>query len=153
MRFFGVLLLLVSFDVHAASIAYFYDGDTVKIEDGGQVFKLRITDIDAPERSQSYGQKSRRALMKLCQNATISYQVTGLDKYQRRLGKLQCNQQDASLHMVQNGHAWFASRYSTDHTLLLAQQQAQQTRLGLWKAQNPTPPWKWRKNHPHPSAK
>jgi endonuclease YncB( thermonuclease family) len=55
--------------------------------------------------------------------------------------------------MVQNGHAWFADHYSADHTLLLAQQQAQQTRLGLWKSHTPTPPWKWRKNHPHAMLK
>ncbi len=147
MKLAGVLLLFISLGAQAASIGYFYDGDTVKIEDNGQVFKLRITDIDAPERNQSYGQKSRRALMKLCQNTRISYQFIGTDKYQRRLGKLQCNQQDASLHMVQNGHAWFANRYSADHTLLLAQQQAQQAKLGLWQLENPMPPWKWRKNN------
>ncbi len=153
MRFLGVWLLLVSVGAQAASIGYFYDGDTVKIEDNSQAFKLRITDIDAPERNQSYGLKSRRALMKFCIGTNVSYQITGVDKYQRRLGKLQCNQQDVSLHMVQNGHAWFANRYSADHTLLLAQQQAQQARTGLWQAGNPTPPWQWRKNHPHPAAK
>ncbi len=153
MRFLGVLLLFISHGAQAASIAYFYDGDTVRIEDYGQTFKLRITDIDAPERNQSYGLKSRRALMKLCSNTTISYQVIGLDKYQRKLGKLQCNQQDAGLYMVQSGHAWFAEHYSTDHALLLTQQQAQQAKLGLWKAEKPTPPWVWRKNHPHATAK
>ncbi len=153
MRILSVLLLLASCRAQAVGIGYFYDGDTVKIEDNGQVFKLRITDIDAPERNQSYGFKSRRALMKLCSHTDINYQITGLDKYQRKLGKLQCNQQDVSLYMLQSGHAWFGNHYSSDHTLLLAQQQAQQARLGLWHAENPTPPWKWRKNNPHPHAK
>lgn len=145
--------MLVSVGAQAAGIGYFYDGDTVKIEDGGLVFKLRISDIDAPERNQRYGKKARRALMKLCKRAEIHYQITGIDKYQRRLGKLQCNQRDASLFMVQNGHAWFGDHYSSDHTLLIAQQQAQQAKLGLWQAKNPTPPWKWRKNHPQAHTK
>lgn len=153
MRALTILWCIIPLTCQAASIGYFYDGDTVKIEDNGQVFKLRITDIDAPERSQRYGLKARRALMKFCIGTNVSYQITGVDKYQRRLGKLQCNQQDVSMRMVQNGHAWFANRYSADHTLLLAQQQAQQARTGLWQAGNPTPPWKWRKNHPHPAAK
>lgn len=153
MRFLSVLLLLISSGAQAASIGYFYDGDTVKIEDNGQAFKLRISDIDAPERNQSYGLKSRRALMKLCIHAEIQYQIFGTDKYQRKLGKLKCNQKDVSLFMVQNGHAWFGDHYSSDHMLLIAQQQAQQARLGLWQAESPTPPWKWRKNNPHPHAK
>jgi micrococcal nuclease len=37
------------------SIIYFYDGDTVKINDGDLSYKLRISDIDAPELQQVYG--------------------------------------------------------------------------------------------------
>ncbi|HQN65743.1 MAG TPA: thermonuclease family protein [Methylophilus sp.] len=153
MRFLCLLLLVVSFSAQATHIDYFYDGDTVKINDNGQTFKLRITDIDAPERNQTYGLKSRRALMKLCTRADIRYQISGVDKYQRKVGKLQCNQQDVSLYMVQNGHAWFADHFSSDYTLYLAQKEAQQAKLGLWQDSKPSPPWLWRKNHAHVTTK
>ena len=53
-------------------VTYVYDGDTVKLRpinsnNPKHEFKLRLTDIDAPERAQDYGLKSRRALIKLCQ--------------------------------------------------------------------------------------
>ncbi len=138
-----------SLPAFALEISYFYDGDTVKIIDGTKIYKLRITDIDAPERTQAYGLKSRRALMKLCKNASVQVQLLGTDKYQRKLGKLECNNQDASFYMLKNGYAWFYQQYSSDSALELAELEARNNKRGLWQNQHPTPPWVWRKNHPH----
>ena len=152
-------LLFISFNAFAEPvITYVYDGDTVKIADGNLEYKLRLTDIDAPEKAQPYGLKSRRALMQLCLGANIYAALSGTDKYQRRLGKLTCNGQDASLFMVKNGHAWFYKHYSADSTLLAAEQEARNNKRGLWASKNPTAPWiwrhePWRKNHPHNSPK
>jgi micrococcal nuclease len=142
-------ILACSASSFAAEITYFYDGDTVKINDNGTEFKLRIRDIDAPEKNQSYGKKSRRALMQLCEHGEFQAQITGQDKYGRKLGKLVCHGEDASLYMVQNGHAWFYRRYSMDYTLDFAEQAARGQQLGLWANKNPMQPWGWRKNHPH----
>jgi endonuclease YncB( thermonuclease family) len=142
-------ILACSLPVFALEISYFYDGDTVKIKDGTKVYKLRITDIDAPERTQTYGLKSRRALMKLCKNTSVQVQLLDVDKYGRKLGKLECNNQDASFYMVKNGHAWFYEQYSSDSALELAELEASNHKRGLWQNQHPTPPWVWRKNHPH----
>jgi micrococcal nuclease len=137
-----------SLPAFALEITYFYDGDTVKIKDASYEYKLRLTDIDAPERNQTYGKKSRRALMDFCAEANIYVAISGTDKYGRKLGKLLCNQQDASIHMVKYGHAWYNRRYSMDYTLDLAEQDARNKGLGLWHAKQQTPPWLWRKNHP-----
>ncbi|HNV87957.1 MAG TPA: thermonuclease family protein [Methylotenera sp.] len=142
-------ILACSLPVFAAEITYFYDGDTVKIKDGTKVYKLRITEIDAPERTQTYGLKSRRALMEFCKNADVKVYISGMDKYHRSLGKLHCNKLDASEFMVKNGHAWFNRRYSMDYSLDLAEQEARNYKRGLWKSGYPSPPWVWRKNHPH----
>ena len=142
-------LLACSLPAYSAEITYFYDGDTVKILDNGQEFKLRINDIDAPEKNQSYGKKSRRALMQLCEFGEFQAQITGQDKYGRKLGKLVCHGEDASLYMVQNGYAWFYAHYSNDGNLAFAQQQARNNGLGLWRSKQQTEPWIWRKNHPY----
>lgn len=130
-------------------ITYFYDGDTVKIKDGLSEYKLRLTDIDAPERNQSYGKIARRALTQLCQNADIKVSLSGIDKYQRNLGRLSCNNQDASVFMITHGHAWFNRRYSMDFTLDMAEQTARTNKNGLWKHKKPIPPWQWRQRHSH----
>ena len=142
-------MVAFSLPVFATEITYFYDGDTVKISDKGREYKLRLTDIDAPERTQEYGLKSRRALMQLCNNTSVKVQILGVDKYQRKLGKLECDNQDVSFYMVENGYAWFYHQYSSDSALELAEMEARDNKRGLWKAKQQTPPWVWRKNHPH----
>lgn len=134
-----------SLPVLSAEITHFYDGDTVKIKDTNREFKLRLSDIDAPERNQAYGLKSRRALMQLCKNAEVKVYISGQDQYQRSLGKLYCNKQNASEFMVKNGHAWFNRRYSMDYMLALLEDEARKNKRGLWEAEKPTPPWVWRR--------
>jgi len=126
-----------------------YDGDTVELKNANGKFILRLTDIDAPERNQEYGQKSRRALSKLCKGDSISVNVEfhGKDKYDRHLGRLQCNQTDVSLYLVQNGYAWHNEKYSNDPVIKNAAAIAREKRIGLWSGDSPIPPWVWRHLH------
>lgn len=145
-----LILILLSFKAHASpSIRYFYDGDTVKVIDGSTEFKLRINHIDAPERNQTYGKKSRRALMQLCKDSTIEVIITGTDQYQRQLGNLYCNKQDVSTYMLTNGHAWFYKHYSKKKALADVEENARKNKMGLWQDDKPIAPWIWRRlvNH------
>jgi endonuclease YncB( thermonuclease family) len=135
-------------------VTYVYDGDTVRlhpINAFGQEndIKLRITQIDAPERNQAYGLVARRALIKLCQanGVVATTEILAQDKYQRSLGWLQCNQVDASLYLVKQGLAWHDERYSHDREIEQAQEQAKAQKLGLWADIKPMAPWVWRKLH------
>ncbi len=156
MRLKSAFLLCLCLSSHIApaqaydsKITYFYDGDTVKINDGGLDYKLRIADIDAPELQQVYGKKSKRALMHLCKNALIAVEITGQDKYSRQLGHLQCNQIAVSDYMVKNGHAW-ANHYHQQHSPLIElEAEARQNKLGLWAEKSAMPPWLWRQKNPH----
>jgi len=141
---------LFSFSVAAWAtpvIKQVYDGDTVKIQDGDRLYKLRITDIDAPERNQKYGKQARRALIKLCKHADISVRLIGIDKYQRDLGYLSCNNIPVSEFMITEGHAWFNARYSSNLYLQTTEEDARHARRGLWKQKRPIPPWVWRQKH------
>ena len=128
------------------TVSRVYDGDTVELQSPAGRFKLRLTDIDAPERNQEYGQKSRRALSKLCtgNNIKINIELAGKDKYDRNLGRLKCDSTDASLYMAQHGYAWHNAKYSNDPAIKSAANQAREKRIGLWSSKNPMPPWVWR---------
>lgn len=137
-------------------VTYVYDGDTVKlhpIESFSQQndIKLRITQIDAPERNQPYGLIARRSLIKLCQGNGVlaTTEIVAKDHYQRSLGRLQCNQVDASLYLVEQGLAWHDEKYASDRVLEQAQEQARAQKLGLWVDGKAIPPWVWRKMHLH----
>jgi len=142
------VLLALSIKAHASvRIDYVIDGDTVNIIDGEKAYRLRIRHIDAPERNQSYGKKSRRALMQLCEGGQVTVNVTGKDKYRRRLGNLSCGEQDVASFMLEQGHAWFNARYSSDMLLALKERTAREQKKGLWQEDKPTAPWTWRKIH------
>ena len=137
-------------------VTYVYDGDTVKLHPKNTFsqkydIKLRITQIDAPERNQAFGLKARRALMQLCQgkNIVATTEIVAKDKYQRSLGRLQCNQVDASLYMVQQGLAWHDEKYANDWALEEAQLKARERKLGLWEDGGAVAPWVWRKQNIH----
>ena len=157
---FACSLLLLSMTSEAETaytVSNVYDGDTVELKHADGKLKLRLTDIDAPERNQAYGQKARRALIKLCKGShiSISVELTGKDKYDRHLGSLQCNQTDASLYLAQNGYAWYNEKYSDNVAIKNAAAAARKDGIGLWSAENPVPPWAWRRLHQnaYPSAR
>lgn len=146
------MLFLLCIPSHAEdlyTVNNVYDGDTVELKNAAGKLKLRLNDIDAPERNQDYGQKARRALIKLCKGSDISINVelTGKDKYNRHLGKLQCNQTDASLYMAEHGYAWYNEKYSDNLAVKNAAAAAQNEKIGLWSAEKPLPPWVWRRLH------
>jgi len=151
--FAGLLLLLAtaSWADNSYTVNKVYDGDTVELKNSRGKLKLRLTDIDAPERNQAYGKKSRRALTKLCKGDKImvTAQIVGTDKYNRTLGKLECNHADAGLYLVERGLAWHNTKYSNNAVTLNAEAMARQKRLGLWKTKKPMPPWVWRQKHPY----
>ena len=131
----------------AYTLGYVYDGDTVEIKQNAASFKLRLVDIDAPERNQPYGLKSRRALLNLCHQSKIRVTIIGQDKYLRQLGKLECNGKDASLYLVETGYAWLYEKEIVDSPLKQAYLDARRNQLGLWQDINPVPPWVWRKRY------
>lgn len=146
------LLMLTCALSHAEEgyvVSRVFDGDTVELTNAHSKFKLRLSDIDAPERNQAYGQKARRALSNLCKGSDIEvqYSLVGTDKYNRQLGRLQCNRIDASLYLAEHGYAWFNEKYSGDISIRNAANAARMNRIGLWSTQDPTPPWVWRRLH------
>jgi len=62
--------------------AYVIDGDTIRI---GKI-KIRLAGIDAPELDQPYGQKSKWAMVRICQGQRIRVELTGETSYDRLVG-------------------------------------------------------------------
>lgn len=123
------------------------DGDTVVLVDDGQRIRLRLMDIDAPELAQAGGKQARRSLMQLCSQAEIAVTIHGQDRYQRPLGYLYCNGEEANAWQIAQGLAWFNGRYSNRLALQALEAEARAQGLGLWQAPQPMPPWQWRKRY------
>lgn len=123
------------------------DGDTVKVlVDGRDQRIVRLAEIDAPEKSQPWGNRSRQALSALVFGKTISVQQTDTDRYGRVVARLFVDSHDVNRAMVEQGHAWAYRQYLTDETLVATEARARARRVGLWSMsdQQTVAPWEWR---------
>ena len=121
------------------------DGDTLTVlAKGNQPVKVRLVGIDAPERDQPFGQRSRQSLSELAfgQTATVAVQKT--DDYGRTVGTVTVGGVNVEAEQVWRGLAWVYRQYSDDAQLLALEAEAKAARRGLWADANPLPPWAWR---------
>ena len=120
-----------------------HDGDTITILQDKQQIKVRLFGIDAPEKKQDYGQKSKQFLASLIAGQMVEVEQKGKDRYKRTLGIIRHKGQDINAQMVLNGYAWAYVKYSKIY--VDQEKTARENKQGLWQSSNPTPPWVWRK--------
>jgi endonuclease YncB( thermonuclease family) len=121
------------------------DGDTVTVLDASnKQTRVRLAQIDAPEKSQDFGQASKQALSDLVFNKPVTVEVETIDKYGRTVGKVLVGGQDANLAQVKAGMAWVYRQYARDSAYFSAEESAKAARLGLWSRPDAVPPWEYR---------
>lgn len=122
------------------------DGDTITaLCQGNEQVKVRLAEIDAPEKAQPFGAKSKLSLSDLCFGKMAQIAEQDRDRYGRTIARVRCAGIDANAEQVRRGLAWVYDRYVTDPDLYPLQDAARAERRGLWADSTPTPPWEWRK--------
>lgn len=127
------------------------DGDTVTVlDDTNTQHKIRLSGIDAPEKKQPFGQRSKQSLSDLVFAKAVTVETDKRDKYGREVGKVLVGGVDANLVQVQRGFAWHYKAYereqpATDRKVYAdAENEARAARRGLWAEAEPMPPWEFR---------
>lgn len=134
------------------------DGDTVTLlieRPGGPAqVRLRLTEIDTPERAQPWGARARQALAGKLFRRQVRVASEGEDRYGRLLGRVYLDGRDINREMVREGHAWVYRRYSSDIWLLEDERLARENGAGLWSLPESqrVPPWEWRRGSRRPNA-
>jgi endonuclease YncB( thermonuclease family) len=124
-----------------------HDGDTLTVLDRyRREYRIRLHLIDAPEKSQDYGLRSKQSLSQLVYKRDVSVDVTTVDRYHRLVGKVLWGGYDINLEQVARGMAWVYRKYGKDERYLAAEAAARRARLGLWAKARPVPPWEFRKD-------
>lgn len=122
------------------------DGDTIKVRCPDQPqMAVRLAEIDAPEKAQPFGQRSKSLLSTLCFRKPAEVRPSSRDRYGRTIARVTCAGTDANVAMVRAGMAWAYTRYLTDPRIQALEFVARRERLGLWADAHPVPPWEWRK--------
>ena len=122
------------------------DGDTIKcLTNDKELLKIRLYQIDAPEKKQAFGNKSKQALSGLIFNKRVRIENHGPDKYRRTLGTIFYDNKDINLEMIKQGMAWFYPFAKKNEQYKQAEEQARKDKIGLWADKKPVAPWEFRK--------
>lgn len=124
------------------------DGDTVYIDFDNTRLKLRLRDIDAPEKYQPYGAEATEFLRHILQDRPFYVTVPEPTKtsYKRKIGSITViGNADVSEIMLFAGYAWWYEKYSDNIEYDLVETKARAQHKGLWEQETPLAPWLYRK--------
>ncbi|MBK8454256.1 MAG: thermonuclease family protein [Thiofilum sp.] len=131
--------------VLAGTVVGVHDGDTITVLTFNyQTVKVRLAQIDAPEKRQAFGEVSKQTLARRVMRQTVKVEIETTDKYGRLAGKVLLNGMDINREQVEKGMAWVYTQYAHEADYLRAQERAQRAKLGLWQDKTPIPPWVFR---------
>jgi len=128
------------------------DGDTIVLLDqNNKQHKIRLQGIDAPERNQVFGKKSKTFLSNSIAGKNVDIEFIKKDQYGRIIGKIIFNTIDVNLELVRAGLAWHYKKYQREQnpedrsSYSHAEIFARENSLGLWSDPHAIAPWDWRK--------
>jgi endonuclease YncB( thermonuclease family) len=133
----------------SGTVGRIFDGDSFLVRPAkGRDIDVRLQDIDAPEKSQPYGNTARAALVKLIADRKVFVDVIETDRYGRKVVRVyrEPDRLDVAKSMVRDGHAWVYRRTVHDLSLIELEDAARASRRGLWalREDDRLPPWQYR---------
>lgn len=137
-----ILILLVTF---YAKVIAVLDGDTIKVLQDNKEVKIRLAEIDSPEKSQAFGMDAKKYTSNLIFGKVVKIEYDKLDQYKRIIGKVYLNDTYINAEIVKGGYAWHYKQYSNNTQLAEYEAKARLQKIGLWVENNPLAPWEFRK--------
>lgn len=141
-------VLVAQAEVFTAGVVGVPDGDTILIRHEGKTAKVRLANIDAPEKAQPFGKQARLSLRELVYKKQVQIDGRAVDQYGRIVALVAVDGLDVNREQLRRGMAWEYSYRHSDESYIALQSEAQQAQRGLWAAPDPQAPWLWRKQHP-----
>ena len=128
------------------------DGDTITVlDESKQQHKIRLMGIDAPEKKQAYGQRSKESLSELVYMKDVEVTWTKRDRYGRTVGQVSVDGTDMCLEQIKRGMAWHYKQYQreqleSDRSLYSdSESVARELKIGLWHDETPIEPSSFRR--------
>lgn len=122
------------------------DGDTITVLHDTKPEKIRLAEIDCPEKTQAFGAAAKHRTSELAFGKIVTVDVIGHDRYKRSIAQVELpDGRNLNRELVDQGLAWCYRKYSNNPDLISLEAKARDSRRGLWSAPNPVPPWTFRK--------
>jgi endonuclease YncB( thermonuclease family) len=131
-----------------------HDGDTLMVKSGPSLYKVRLSDVDAPELGQVFGKQARNFTKSVALGRRVQVNVTLIDKHDRRIGEVIIEDgRVLNEELVHAGLAWYYRvNPIKNERLKKLEQVAFSNKLGLWVEKEPLPPWEFRRETHIPDA-
>jgi endonuclease YncB( thermonuclease family) len=131
----------------SGTVVAVHDGDTLTVRSGPSLFKVRLSDVDAPEMGQVFGKQARQFTKARVLGRRVHVKVAMIDTQGRRIGEVIA--EDGWVlneELVHAGLAWYyrVNPVRNDRLQKL-EQVAFANKLGLWVEKEPLPPWEFRR--------
>ena len=122
------------------------DGNTLQIAyQNNQTHVVQLIGIDSPELSQAYGEESKKYLEKIALGKKVTVNIEGKDRRGNPLAVVMVNgKRDLRVDLLEEGLAWTSEKNPLPE-LEKCRTRAENKAMGLWKQDNPTPPWTYRR--------
>jgi endonuclease YncB( thermonuclease family) len=127
------------------------DGDTITVLDpSNRQIRVRLAGIDAPEKSQDFGNKAKQYLSGLVYDKHVTLEGSKLDRYDRLVAKVMLGKVDINVTMIHAGLAWHYKQYEKEQTptdrliYSSAEKAARNLKTGIWSTPGPVAPWEFR---------
>lgn len=109
------------------------DGDTLTIVTADErVFRVRLAEIDAPERGEPFARRARRALERIVAGRDVAVDLVDVDRYARIVGRVYTGETDVNAEMVRAGLAVVYRYFAEDPALFELERGAREAGRGLW---------------------
>jgi micrococcal nuclease len=149
-----IIIMMLALSLQAAEfeaeVVAVMDGDTIKVlTSDKREIKIRLEHIDAPEKKQPFGQVCKSMLSDMVFGKTVYIRSQSRpDRYGRMIAEVfmcEASKESVNMAMVRQGCAWHYKAFSKDITYAEAERIVRESKAGLWKDNEPVPPWLWRK--------
>ena len=131
-----------------AQVTDVLDGDTIDVLYHDEHVRIRFFGMDAPEKAMESGPESKAFMTELLMGKIVTVEVMDADMHGRTVGIVHVGDVVANEESLRNGWAWAYRDYcKTDDPCkryFALEDEARDAGRGLWKADNPIPPWEWR---------
>jgi micrococcal nuclease len=141
-----VSFFALAIDVISGKVVTVIDGNTVEVmAQDNEIYKIMLHGIDCPELGQAYGDKAKLFLEELLLDKSVRVELKGKDRWGTRLGVIVIEGEiDPRFELLNQGLAWTAE-VNPIEALEGLKEMARLKGKGLWKENNPTPPWVFRR--------
>ncbi len=151
MRSFALFLVLLcgcpSTNPDLYEVIGITDGDTITVLDcHKEQHKVRLGEIDAPEKKQAFGTKAKEVLGEKVFRKEVRLQGKKTDRWGRLIRGVYIGDRCINIEMIREGYAWHYKEFSKTQAYADAEEEARSKHLGLWQDAEPEAPWEFRKH-------